>query len=150
MIIGKSTARFLGFTPGTWLSAHTQLLVGFTVSGLAHVPGDRMVDPYWTGSSYWFFLYNALAITLEDFVISVGKRVGVRDSWTVRMLGYAWTVAWLTYAVPYYADWMIAAGLGYHRVFPRSLVVKPVLGYIARVTGVDVLGWITQQCMLRL
>lgn len=50
-LIDKSAARFFGAIPGTWLSVHIQLLVGFSVTGLAHVPGDMMVHPYWTGSS---------------------------------------------------------------------------------------------------
>ena len=146
--IGKATARFLGFAPGTWLSSRTQLIIGFSVSGLAHVPGDAMVHPYWTGSSYWFFLYNALAIIVEDLAIDAGKRVGLRDGWAVRMLGYVWTIGWFTYATPWFEDWAMVAGLGSNRAFPGS-AVRPALGYVAQVTGVDVLAWLVRLCASR-
>lgn len=107
-----------------------------------------MIDPYWTGSSYWFFLYNALAIIFEDFVISVGKRLGVKEGRATRLLGYVWTLVWFTYSTPLYADWAMVAGLGSHRVFPRSLVVKPTLSYFAHMTGVDVLAWVAQKCAI--
>lgn len=109
-----------------------------------------MIDPYWTGCSYWFFLYNGFAIIFEDFVISVGKRLGVKENWVVKLLGYMWTLAWFTYATPRLVDWLMEAGLGRHQVFSRSLVVKPVFGYIAQMTGVDVLQWVAQKCTLYL
>ena len=146
--IAKSTARFLGFAPGTWLSSRTQLLVGFSVSGLAHVVGDAMVHPYWTGSSYWFFLYNVLAITAEDLVIRMSRQMGIRDSRMARMLGYAWTISWFTYATPWFEDWAMVAGLGSNRAFPGS-AVRPALGYVAQVTGVDVLAWLVRLCASR-
>ena len=107
-----------------------------------------MVHPYWTGSSYWFFLYNALAIIVEDLAIDAGKRVGLRDGWAVRMLGYVWTIGWFTYATPWFEDWAMVAGLGSNRAFPGS-AVRPALGYVAQVTGVDVLAWLVRLCASR-
>jgi hypothetical protein len=146
-ITGKSAARFLGARPGTWLSARIQLLVGFTASGLAHVSGDMMVHPYWTGSSYWFFLYQAFAVTFEDAVIAAGKRLGIKETWMTKLVGYAWTIGWFTYTTPFFIDWSIAAGLGSHRLFRGSLV-KPVLRIMGDKTGIDILGWIAQKCAL--
>ena len=148
-MIGKRAARFVGAAPGTWLSSHIQLFVAFTVSGLAHVPGDVMLNPSLTGLSFRFFIYQAFAITLEDAVISAGRRMGVQDTWAVRLIGYAWTVAWFTFSYPIYLNWGIAAGLGSHRAFPGSLV-RPVLELVAQKTGIDILGWVAQKCVLSL
>lgn len=146
--IGKAAARYIGAVPGTWLSSRIQLFVGFSISGLGHVPGDTMVDPQWTGSSYWFFLHQAIAITLEDAVLALGKRAGIRDGWWVRMVGYAWTFAWFTYSTPFFIDWSIKAGLGSHRVFPVSMV-KAALRYVAATTGFDVLARVAEFCAAR-
>lgn len=109
-----------------------------------------IVGTYWTGCSCWFFLYNGPATILEDSVTPVGKRLGVKENWAVKLLGYTWTLAWFTYATPWLVDWLMEAGLGRHQVFSRSLVVKPVFGYIAQTTGVDVLQWVAQKCALYL
>lgn len=106
-----------------------------------------MVDRRWTGSSYWYFLAQAAVITLEDAVVALGRRVGIRDSRAARGLGYAWTVAWLMYVTPFYIDWAVQAGLGTHRVFKGS-VVKPVLRWVAEATGFDVMTWFTELCTL--
>lgn len=145
--IGKFVARVVGAAPGTWLSSRIQLFVGFSVSGLAHVPGDMMVDPRWTGSSYWFFLYQACAITLEDGIIAAAKRLGIRESRATRLLGYATTLTWFAYSTPFFVDWADAAGLGSHRAF-RGSVVAPALRLVAEKTGVDVMGWVARQCAL--
>lgn len=103
-----------------------------------------MVHPYWTGASYLFFLYQALAITVEDAVVAAGRRVGIRESWGTWLVGYVWTIAWFSWSTPFFIDWALAAGLGNHRVFPSS-AVRPALEFVAAKTGVDVLGWVAQK-----
>ncbi|GJE93178.1 membrane bound O-acyl transferase family-domain-containing protein [Phanerochaete sordida] len=130
--IGRYVARALGCVPGTWLSSHVQLFVGFTVSGLSHVPGDTMVDPKWTGSSFLFFPLQAMAITAEDFVIALGKRLGIRDTLWVRLAGYTWTLAWFTCSVPIFIDWAVQAGLARDRLTELSVVRPAVSSLISR------------------
>ncbi|GJE93177.1 membrane bound O-acyl transferase family-domain-containing protein [Phanerochaete sordida] len=147
---GKFAARTLRCAPGSWLSSHVQLFVGFTLSGLAHVPGDAMVHPKWTGSSFWFFPAQAAAIMLEDAVIARARERGLRDTRWERTVGYLWTVSWLTYSVPWFVDWAVAAGLARDRLPFQPHVVRPVLAALARATGLDVAQWVTAQCAIAL
>ncbi|KIP09829.1 hypothetical protein PHLGIDRAFT_22648 [Phlebiopsis gigantea 11061_1 CR5-6] len=120
--IAKFVARTLGLAKGTWLSSHVQLFVGFVVSGLAHVPGDIMVHPKYTGCSFWFFPSQAVAITLEDFVVARAKQLGIRDaSWT-RLVGYAWTFAWFAYTTPWFIDWAVKSGQAREKLLPFSII----------------------------
>ena len=104
-----------------------------------------MVDPRLTGSSFMFFLWQPCAITFEDGVIALGKRVGLEENWVWRFLGYIWTTAWFTYSTPRFVDWAVAAGLGRHLLF-RGTVARPVLQYVTEKMGVDVLGWVATKC----
>ena len=123
---GKAIARGVGCTPGTWLSARIQLFVGFSISGLAHVFGDTMVGRRFAGYSLPFFLLQACAITLEDFVIACGKTVGIRLNLGLKAVGFVWTMAWFYWSAPHFADLGLRAGMGTHRTFGWS-VVRPVL-----------------------
>ena len=95
-----------------------------------------------------FFVANAAAITLEDAVIAVGRRLGVAGSasdladsaaderngkgkrkesppprW-VRMFGYAWVFAWFSYALRLFVWWAVPYGMGRTRsnVVPIDIV----------------------------
>lgn len=106
-----------------------------------------MVHPKYTGCSFWFFPPQAIAITLEDFVIARAKRLGVRDaSWT-RLVGYTWTFAWFAYTTPWYIDWAVKSGQAKDKLVPFS-VVSPSLDFLAYATGIDVKGWVIAQCVL--
>lgn len=140
--------QWLRCAPGTWFSFHVQLFIGFTLSGLAHVPGDAMVHPKWTGSSFWFFPVQAVAITAEDFVIARGRGLGIRDTRWTRLVGYLWTAGWLTYSVPWFIDWAVKAGLARDRLAFQPSVVRPALEALYRATGVDVAQWVMSQCTI--
>ena len=115
------------------------------MSGLSHVPGDTMVDPKWTGCSFWFFPAQAIAITAEDYVISVGKRLGIRENLWTCLLGYSWTIAWFSFSAPIFLDWAVKAGLGKDKLTEWS-VVQMALDEIADWTGIDVMGWVVTKC----
>ena len=140
-------ARAINCTPGSWLSSHVQLFVGFALSGLPHVHGDLMLHPKWVGYSFPFFIYHAALITLEDFLISIGARLGIWESLFTRAIGYLWTYTWLIYATPWLNDWHLQAGMGSHRVFRFSMVMR-LLEWIDTTYGVDVLSWVASQCAL--
>ncbi|KAI9056294.1 hypothetical protein FKP32DRAFT_1585720 [Trametes sanguinea] len=74
-ITGRALSNALGFKRGTNASAYTQLYAGFALSGIMHVWGDIMLGAPYVGTSMKFFLANACAITLEDAVIAVGRRM---------------------------------------------------------------------------
>ena len=88
-----------------------------------------------------FFLANAAAITFEDGVIAVARRLGVGSDrepaveskgkegppprW-VRIIGYAWVFAWFSYALRLFVWWTIPYGMGKTRsnVVPFSVVLR--------------------------
>ena len=62
-----------------------------------------------------FFSFQAVAITFEDLVIYIAKRLllvlGVKlkpgkadESWVVRVVGYCWVILWLCFALPIVRD----------------------------------------------
>lgn len=133
---GRLAAHALGLARGTWLSARVQLVVAFTISGIAHLPGDMMVHPKWAGASFWFFPAQVAAITLEDFVIIHGKRLSARDAPWVRSVGYLWTAAWFTYSAPLFIDWAVQAGLARDRLL-GPVIVRSLVDALAPALGCD-------------
>lgn len=131
---GKSAARWVGCKPGTWASSRVQLLAGFGVSALAHVPGDMMVGQAPAQASAPFLLLQVLAITFEDFVIDIGKHCGVREAPWVHIVGWLWTFGWFSFSTPYFIAWAFAAGAARNELFAFS-AVRPALDLASVVTG---------------
>ena len=120
------TNRFLGFPRGTNLSSYTQTYVAFFLSGLLHSTGDFMIEKRMVSRSFKFFLLQAVAITFEDFVIYIVKRLlrrrgielklGGGGGWwagaVVRVIGYCWVTLWLCSTLSPWLDGLNAAGWG--------------------------------------
>ena len=52
-----------------------------------------------------FFLSQAVAITVEDGVIALGRRVGLTGASPIwRILGYAWVWTWFAICFPTWQD----------------------------------------------
>ncbi|GJE95597.1 membrane bound O-acyl transferase family-domain-containing protein [Phanerochaete sordida] len=136
--LGKACARALRCAPGSWASSHVQLFAAFALSGAAHALGDCVLGI--PGASIRFFVAQALAITLEDAVVAGGTRLGVVDTPAVRMCGFVWTAAWVSYSNAWLglAGPQLEAGHAHGQVATVSFV-RPVLRYAAAVTGVDIL-----------
>jgi hypothetical protein len=60
------------------------------------------------GGAISYFMLHACAITLEDMVIALGKRLGLRESLRWRLLGYAWVVFIFTMLLPEWTDARLA------------------------------------------
>ena len=106
---------FLDVPERTSLHRNITLIVGFTISGTIHYSGTCNLSYSPTHERYFlFFLVQPLAIMFEDGVIAVGRRLGVQPSREcvilhskymliseghVKMLGYAWTIAWMTFSL---------------------------------------------------
>ena len=104
-----------------------------------------MVEPFgwtWAGRSVPFFLWQVVAITLEDFVVDVAKHYHIKEGRWAHVIGWLWTVAWFTWSVPIYIDWAFAAGFARHEMFSGSLV-RPALDYMSAATGVDIVRYLT-------
>ena len=132
----------LRLTPGSWLSARTQLLVGFAASGAAHAPADYMVAPMWLGSSMPFFIWQVVGITIEDFVIKLATSQEIKQSMWTRLLGYLWVwPIWFTFTVPMFMEWMYPAGIVTDNLFSFS-VVGPALNYLNATAGINVADYV--------
>lgn len=109
--IGKHVAnKTFGFTPGTNLSSYTQLYTAFFVSGLIHLGADYTVMRHLTIFSPRFFLLQAVAITLEDFIQWCTKSARSKIGWTSKAVGYLWVIVWFTWSGPLWVDYMSKNG----------------------------------------
>ncbi|KAH9840645.1 membrane bound O-acyl transferase family-domain-containing protein [Rhodofomes roseus] len=109
---GKACCHALGLRPGTRASSYTQLYIGFAVSGFLHCGGDLMVSPYLFGTSFPFFMSQAVAITLEDAVIGAVRTSGMKVPIRVAHLaGYLWAITWLCISAPLYVNWSLLISL---------------------------------------
>ena len=117
--LGKLVAnKFLKFPRGTNRSSYTQLYIAFFLSALIHFSGDFMFEKRLVHRSFKFFLLQAVAITVEDFVIYSAKRLlhwrGIElklgkadESWAeavLRVIGYCWVTLWFCFTVPMILD----------------------------------------------
>ena len=112
------------FPRGTKLSSYTQLYVAFFLSGLLHFSGDFVFERRIVSRSFKFFLLQAAAITFEDFVVYIAKRLfrrgGIerklgkadepRTGVAVRVFGFCWVILWLCLTVPVWQDELNALG----------------------------------------
>ena len=123
--IGKLVAnKLLRFPRGSNRSSYTQLYVAFFLSGLIHSSGDFMLEKRVLSCSFKFFLLQAVAITFEDFIVYMAKRLlrregielvpgRIDESWvevTVRVIGYCWVTLWFCLALPIWLDELDALG----------------------------------------
>ncbi|KAF9780806.1 hypothetical protein BJ322DRAFT_1081825 [Thelephora terrestris] len=122
---GKLVAnKILRFPRGTNLSSYTQLYVAFFLSAVFHFGGEFMYERRMVYRSFKFFPLQAVAITLEDFIIFIAKHLllkrGIKlnpgnpdESWAeavVRVVGYCWVTLWFCLTLPGYIDGASLAG----------------------------------------
>ena len=124
--LGRLVAnKFLKFPRGTNRSSYTQLYVAFFLSALFHFSGDFTFRKRTVYYSFKFFLLQAVAITFEDFVIYIAKRLlrrkgiefkpgEVCGSWAeavVKVIGYCWVTLWFCLTLPVWLDEPNTVGL---------------------------------------
>ena len=124
--LGRLVAdKILKFPRGSNRSFCTQLYVSFFLSGLLHFSGDFMFQKRMVYYSFKFFLLQAVAITFENFVIYIAKRLllwkGIEfkpgkadESWAeavVRVIGYCWVILWFCLTMPLWIDESDTVGL---------------------------------------
>ncbi|KZT51241.1 hypothetical protein CALCODRAFT_477393 [Calocera cornea HHB12733] len=102
----------LGVKKGNPLLRYLELYLTFFLSGAVHWVGSYALLRHHTGANrtMLFFLLQAAVITLEDFIVAFGKRLGIKDGWSVRLLGYVWVVAWLVLLTPIWTEPLVKAG----------------------------------------
>ena len=88
-----------------------------------------------------FFLWQALAITVEDFVIASASSLGMKESIWTHITGWLWVTVWLSFSLDWYLGWTYLAGTG-QQPADGPLLVQPALEILGPLVGVDILGWI--------
>jgi len=145
----------LGFRPGTLGSSYTQLYVTFFLSGLIHTGGDIAFSSHSAASpsfySMPFFLSQAFIITLEEMLIWVGRRLGLRYSVWTRVLGYVWVTASFGWCASEYVKGMIRAcggirdpGVDSNAIMLDSNLVQSVLGSLGFDIGLFAESWFSK------
>ncbi|EXJ86025.1 hypothetical protein A1O1_06394 [Capronia coronata CBS 617.96] len=116
---------------GTLASRYLQLYAAFFVSALIHHVGSLNM-PYCSMVWYQFlfFMMQPVAITVEDVVIIVANKVGLRESWITRIVGYAWVGCVLSFTLRYVIKAFVEAGLGdaRHPFVARFCIMDRVYG----------------------
>ncbi|KZO97794.1 hypothetical protein CALVIDRAFT_456784, partial [Calocera viscosa TUFC12733] len=102
----------LGLQKGNPLLPYVELYLAFFLSGIVHWVGTYAMLRQYTAPNMTllFFLLQATVIALEDFVVAFGKRMGIKDSWWVRLLGYVWVAVWMVVLTPVRTEPLIKAG----------------------------------------
>ncbi|KAF9483112.1 hypothetical protein BDN70DRAFT_874161 [Pholiota conissans] len=102
-------ARALHLPRGTF-STYFKLFGSFFISGLTHYGAEYTLLQNWSGKAMWFFPLQAAAITFEDAVIGIAKRLGFRENFFFRFVGYVWVFVWFAYCLPPWLDPTFHAG----------------------------------------
>lgn len=116
--LGKAVSSVLGFQRGTPGALYAQVYVAFLLSGLLHTGGDIVLSGSSTSAvsrplfSMPFFFSQAVVITLEDVLIRIARRLGVKDCAWTRALGFVWVAVWFGWCIPGFVENMIRAGGG--------------------------------------
>jgi hypothetical protein len=108
---------------------------------MVHVVGDAMVGMQYFGSSFPFFLAQAVAITIEDMMIGLARRAGINTPTNLtHAVGYTWVFIWLSVSVPWLLNWHIAAGLGLSDAVPISPVMH-VIRLLNETMDIDIIPY---------
>ncbi|KAH9848682.1 membrane bound O-acyl transferase family-domain-containing protein [Lenzites betulinus] len=131
---GNFIVDILHIPRGSFLSAQVQVHIAFNLSGLMHCIGDLALGTEHFGKSWTFFALNALAITLEDLVIALARRAGIRKTTGLtRAVGYVWVCLWFTHVGRlFWQEWMYRAGC-FEPVFAYSPTKEILVPFILRI-----------------
>ncbi|KAJ6453725.1 membrane bound O-acyl transferase family-domain-containing protein [Mycena sanguinolenta] len=108
---GKYLAQgVLELRPGSNASSYVQLFTAFALSTFIHYGAETMALRSWHGGALAFFMLQPCIITVEDFLLFVARKAGMRERATVRRLGYLWVWAWFTLTLPIWEEPLVRAG----------------------------------------
>jgi len=109
------------------MSSYTQLWLSFLISGLGHAASivvlpspDNITFSERSYGLVAFFLFQAAAITIEDFVLWLR---GPRSSSVFgSLLGYGWVAGTLWYSLPLAGDVYVRMRLGEKPLLPFTVI----------------------------
>ena len=121
----------LNIERGTPLSSYTQLWLAFAISGTMHANSMRglprplnITTTECTIGMLRFFLWQALAITVEDFIMWACRRSlgGMGPRYLRRVIGYIWVVGSFWISMAWAGDVMLRMRLGEESFLPGTVV----------------------------
>ncbi|KAI1120231.1 membrane bound O-acyl transferase family-domain-containing protein [Nemania abortiva] len=127
--LSEAASRGLGTIKGSTTDTYLRLWIAFLISGAMHA-GSMLILPSpanltlaeRTVGIAGFFVWQAAAITFEDFVQWVWKLTHGDDTspvaWWMRVLGYAWVVASFWVSLPMAGDVMLRLRMGQDTPLP--------------------------------
>ena len=109
--------RILRFPKGTRRSYFTQLYIGFAVTGAVHSYGAYCLTRT-DMRQMKFFMLQAIAITVEEAVLTGARSLGLKGGAVSRGLGYFWVFLWLAWCTREPADAVCASGMWRDNLVP--------------------------------
>ncbi|ETS77620.1 hypothetical protein PFICI_09682 [Pestalotiopsis fici W106-1] len=118
---------------GTNLSSYTKLYLAFLISGTFHALGQlhlprpsNITAAECTMGFIYFFMSQAIAITLEDFVIWLGCSSGLmpespRAKRCIKWLGRTWVFLFILWTLPFVGDIILKVRVGTGSLLPFPL-----------------------------
>ncbi|CAJ2504442.1 Uu.00g118360.m01.CDS01 [Anthostomella pinea] len=134
----------MGITRGTNWSSYTTLYLAFMLSGTFHALSQRLMpcpievtDRERVVGFFQFFVWQAAAITLEDFVQWCWRQTaevhGQGDNHTLaRIIGYVWVTCTIWGSLPLAGDTFLRMRMGEQSFLPFTLV-GPFLGRLVPI-----------------
>ncbi|KAF8993323.1 membrane bound O-acyl transferase family-domain-containing protein [Cyathus striatus] len=122
------TQRILHLSPGL-LSRYIQLFTCFFLSGLYHAAADWAMshDPHSIANVFKYFVLQAVAVTVEDFILYLGKKIGVTS--VPRVVSYTWVLGWMGLSGPLWIETIVEGGVFSYFGPPMSVsVVERMFG----------------------
>ncbi|KAF2029030.1 hypothetical protein EK21DRAFT_101397 [Setomelanomma holmii] len=78
---------------GSFALKYLQLFVGFGISGIIHAGASMLTHrSFEDDGAFAVFIGQAVIIMFENHVIALGKKMGLKDSISWRVIGLVWTV----------------------------------------------------------
>ncbi|KAK8105170.1 aminotransferase GliI [Apiospora kogelbergensis] len=123
--------EWLGIPRGTNWSSYTTLYLAFLISGTFHALSQRQMprradvsDGDVVAGFFGFFVWQALAITLEDAVGWCWRGLGLRSTgherWR-RLVGYVWVTCCIWASLPLAGDTFLRMRMGEESFLPFTL-----------------------------
>ncbi|KAF9050418.1 membrane bound O-acyl transferase family-domain-containing protein [Panaeolus papilionaceus] len=110
-------ARVVGLPRTGIFQRYFKILLVFTFSGIMHQAHDSVVSGGWTKpTTIFYFMAYAPMIMVEDGVIDLGRRLGIKNSPFTQQLGYLYVLGWVSFIAPLWAKSQVPSGIFRYRM----------------------------------